>query len=96
MFKNYRGIIMFCAVLSLTATGSAWASVTPRATPVDPNAAYQEIFGGGSATQAQCTADCGDGTGWQCTGANVYCEDGVGCIAEGSGGGTAIGLCSAS
>lgn len=36
---------------------------------------------------AECTADCGDGTGWVCSGSTVSCTDGEdgGCTAEGGG-----------
>lgn len=42
--------------------------------------------------KADCIADCGDGTGWECSGPDVYCEDGVGCAAS-NGDITLIGLC---
>lgn len=47
--------------------------------PVEPGA-YQAVpfFETEGAT---CIADCGDGTGWQCTGPSVSCTDGEGCTA---------------
>ncbi|HEX4498521.1 MAG TPA: hypothetical protein VIE43_22785 [Thermoanaerobaculia bacterium] len=48
---------------------------------------YNQIF-----KKATCTADCGDGSGWECSGPNVTCEDGVGCSASNDEI-TLIGLC---
>ena len=50
---------------------------------------YDRIF-----QKAECIADCGDGTGWECTGPSVSCEDGVGCSAT-DGTHTATGSCNA-
>ena len=52
-----------------------------------PNSAYYRIF-----EKASCIADCGDGTGWECTGPSVSCTDGVGCSAT-DGTHTATGSC---
>lgn len=95
MLKKYRGMILSCAILGLTATGSAFAAGPgPQATRIDTTAAYEDIFDGGSSTQAECTADCGDGTGWRCTGTSVTCSDGAdgGCVASG-GGKTIVATC---
>jgi hypothetical protein len=44
---------------------------------------------------AECIADCGDGSGWWCSGDRVSCSDGVGCYAEGDDGSFAGGSCNA-
>jgi hypothetical protein len=49
---------------------------------------YNQIF-----QKSVCVADCGDGTGWECTGPSVSCTDGVGCTAT-DGTHTATGSCS--
>lgn len=62
--------------------------VRPHVAAVDVGALEKAIFGedgGGDTAAATCTADCGNGTGWQCTGESVSCEDGVGCTAAGGG-----------
>lgn len=61
--------------------------VEPIARQVDPDAPSSAPLWG-----ATCTADCGDGTGWECTGPGVACEDGVGCAAS-NGEVTVVGLC---
>lgn len=44
-------------------------------------------------TKDTCFADCGDGTGFICSGPNVACGDGLGCAVGGSGV-VGIGNCS--
>jgi hypothetical protein len=48
---------------------------------------YNQIF-----KKSTCTADCGDGTGFECSGPQTYCEDGLGCAAS-NGDITLIGVC---
>jgi hypothetical protein len=100
MLKKYAGRTLFCATLTLFAVGPAFAGSSkdktkpdhPRAYRIDTTKAYSSIFEGGPTTDATCIADCGDGTGWQCTGDTVSCTDGSGCTAS-SGGKTATGSC---
>lgn len=73
--------------------GGGEEEVQPIAAPVFYDGGIAWFPDNGEA--ARCTADCGDGTGWECTGASVTCVDGEGCIAEGSNGEVAIGLCAA-
>lgn len=93
MITKYIGRALFCGAITMLAGTAAFAA-EPQANRIDPSAAYAEIFGAGPGTDASCTANCGDGTGWQCTGESVSCTDGAdgGCVATG-GGKTAIGLC---
>jgi hypothetical protein len=48
---------------------------------------YNRIF-----QKSVCIADCGDGTGFECSGPQTYCEDGVGCAAS-DGSRTVYGIC---
>jgi hypothetical protein len=51
---------------------------------------YNQIF-----QKSVCIADCGDGTGFECSGPQTYCEDGLGCAAS-DGNNTVYGVCGAS
>ena len=48
---------------------------------------YNQIF-----QKSACIADCGDGTGFLCSGPQTYCADGVGCAAS-DGNNTVFGIC---
>lgn len=48
---------------------------------------YNAIF-----QKSVCVADCGDGTGFECSGPQTYCEDGLGCAAS-DGTRTVYGVC---
>lgn len=93
--------LLLCALLSTCITGAAAAAnqdkketkkqPRPAATRIDlTNRSVARPISGNPT--ASCIADCGDGTGWECTGASVSCTDGAGCSASG-GGITLIGLC---
>ena len=60
---------------------------------VSSRSSYDKIFTGHLNDQVMCSADCG---GWyfDCTGSEVYCEDGVGCWGT-DGKNTVEGLCEA-
>lgn len=92
---KYIGKALFCGAIAMLAGTSAFAATEPRVSRTDSSVAYAEIFGGGPGMDAECTADCGDGTGWICTGESVSCTDGPdgGCTATG-GGKIATGSCS--
>lgn len=107
LYKNtraLRNVLAGLVILASTATAPMLAKdkaekrVPPRAIPVEMGAEDLEkaIFGGGDSPQAECTADCGNGSGWTCTGASVSCTDGVGCTGSTPGFGTARGECDAS
>jgi hypothetical protein len=93
--------LLICALLSTCLTGAATAAnndkketkkqTKPTATRINftNRSAAQPISGNPASS---CIADCGDGTGWECTGSSVTCVDGAGCSASG-GGVTLIGLC---
>lgn len=98
MLRKNAGKMMLCAALVILASGPVASAdngkdksknVRPHAQRVDLTQAYSAIFGegGGGTTEAECTADCGDGTGWVCTGTTVSCSDGAdgGCTAEAGG-----------
>src|SRR5262249_4343018 len=48
---------------------------------------YNQIF-----QKSACIADCGDGSGFLCSGPQTYCEDGLGCAAS-DGTHTVYGVC---
>jgi hypothetical protein len=48
---------------------------------------YNQIF-----QKSACIADCGDGSGFECSGPQTYCEDGLGCAAS-DGTHTVYGVC---
>ena len=97
------GKIACCASLALLTLGSAPLLAQDRSESGDRGlnehrplrhikrvtlqSSYNSIF-----QKAACIADCGDGTGWECTGPSVSCTDGVGCTAT-DGTHTATGSC---
>jgi hypothetical protein len=44
-----------------------------------------------SFSKATCTADCGDGTSWTCSGHSCWAGDGLGCDAQDENGKTIMG-----
>ena len=85
-------LILAPGAATLAAAADHTKAETPAtAKPANPDSGGLEWLDP-SGNQAQCIADCGDGTGWECTGQSVTCVDGEGCVAQG-GGKTAIGLC---
>jgi hypothetical protein len=91
MSPRGKGVVLavLCAFLAVvvalpTEAKEAKKEPRPRVTTVkvDTSASYSAIFEGGeSGTEASCSVSCGNGTGYICTGASVYCADGVGCTA---------------
>jgi len=96
-FKSARKIA-FCASLALLTLGSASLQAKDRSESGDrgpertssarhrPLRQIKRVTLQGSRDaifqKSTCTADCGDGTGWECSGPQTYCEDGLGCVAS--------------
>ena len=101
--RHFRTIVAFAALgFTVISAGPSIAAEKSDSKPVAVRPDARRVNTKGILpflTNASCIADCGDGTGWLCTGASVTCVDGVGCSASSSfnGGSTtakiAIGLC---
>ncbi|MDP9120213.1 MAG: hypothetical protein M3O15_02415 [Acidobacteriota bacterium] len=100
MLKLIVAVGVCGCLLGLNGASAATGKKGPSSSPA-PHSQRVSTKGGkpafapflnGVTTQATCIADCGDGTGWMCSGESVSCTDGAGCSASGSGG-TAFGVC---
>ena len=97
--KAISSLVAAAAMVTLGAASIAFAEESPSQGPAlghrpanaTPYTGPDPL--GGVFSRAECTADCGDGTGWRCTGASVTCVDGAGCDAFGSDGSSAHGRC---
>lgn len=90
------GITLGSAVLLMAGSSSVEAkgkptrpkAKAPRSVQVEAGSAEKAIFGVPGAEdrpEAICFADCGNGWGWECSGASVSCTDGEGCTASSPG-----------
>lgn len=92
-----RLLSVFLVALALVALIAVSATSTVEAKPADSSDSEKSgepfispiqdgvVLFPVTGNHAECIADCGNGTGFHCTGESVSCTDGVGCTAEGGG-----------